>query len=107
MPYPAAAVVATISVRGAPVRVTKLLHQFELHGQPLPVLDVIDLEAAPGEFIACLGPRDRGPDAHSAAKAEGDFAMRQDTDQEPEAYWPGLMLRWPRLRRTSRSMQRQ
>ena len=34
----------------------KLLHQFELHGQPLPVLDVIDLEAGPGEFIALLGP---------------------------------------------------
>jgi NitT/TauT family transport system ATP-binding protein len=38
------------------VRLTNLSHQFELHGQPLPVLDVIDLEAASGEFIALLGP---------------------------------------------------
>jgi NitT/TauT family transport system ATP-binding protein len=49
-------VVATVKARGAPVQVTKLFHHFELHGQPLPVLDVIDLEAAPGEFIAVLGP---------------------------------------------------
>ena len=48
--------VATVGVRGASVRVAKLFHQFELHGHPLPVLDVIDLEAAPGEFIALLGP---------------------------------------------------
>ena len=48
--------VATVSVRGASVQVAKLFHQFELHGQPLPVLDAIDLEAGPGEFIALLGP---------------------------------------------------
>jgi NitT/TauT family transport system ATP-binding protein len=36
--------------------VTQLSHRFELHGQPLPVIDVIDLEAASGEFIALLGP---------------------------------------------------
>ena len=41
--------VATISARGASVRVAKLLHHFELHGQPLPVLDVMDLEA--GEVV--------------------------------------------------------
>jgi NitT/TauT family transport system ATP-binding protein len=49
-------VVATVSARGASVRATRLLHQFALHGQPLPVLDVIDLKAGPGEFIALLGP---------------------------------------------------
>ena len=31
-------------------------HQFDLHGQPLPVLDAIDLAVGPGEFVALLGP---------------------------------------------------
>jgi len=35
---------------------TKVCHQFEFHGRPLPVLDAIDLAAGPGEFIALLGP---------------------------------------------------
>ncbi len=48
--------VATVSARGASLGVAQLFHQFELHGQPLPVIDVIDLEAASGEFIALLGP---------------------------------------------------
>lgn len=48
--------VATVSAYGASLRVTKLFHQFELHGQPLPVLERIDLDVAPGEFIALLGP---------------------------------------------------
>jgi NitT/TauT family transport system ATP-binding protein len=48
--------VATADACGASVRVAGLFHQFELHGQPLPVLDVINLEAAAGEFIALLGP---------------------------------------------------
>jgi NitT/TauT family transport system ATP-binding protein len=48
--------VVTSSVTGAPVRLTKVCHQFEYHGQPLPVLDAIDLAVGPGEFIALLGP---------------------------------------------------
>jgi NitT/TauT family transport system ATP-binding protein len=48
--------VETVNACRGSVRVTKLFHQFELRGQSLPVLDVIDLEAAPGEFIALLGP---------------------------------------------------
>ncbi|HET7882164.1 MAG TPA: ABC transporter ATP-binding protein [Acetobacteraceae bacterium] len=43
-------------VAGAPVRLARVSHRFELHGQPLPVLDAIDLAAEPGEFIALLGP---------------------------------------------------
>ena len=31
-------------------------HQFDLHGQPLPVLDAVDLAVGPGEFVALLGP---------------------------------------------------
>lgn len=41
---------------GAPVRLVKLSHQFDLHGQKLPVLDEIDLAVGPGEFVALLGP---------------------------------------------------
>ena len=48
--------VAVAGGRGAPIRLTKVCHQFELHGQPLPVLDEIDLFAGPGEFVALLGP---------------------------------------------------
>ena len=39
-----AAVVATAVRAARHVRVAKLSHQFELHGQPLPVLDAIDLD---------------------------------------------------------------
>jgi NitT/TauT family transport system ATP-binding protein len=48
--------VVTTRVNGAPVRLTKVCHQFEYHGQPLLVLDAIDLAVGPGEFIALLGP---------------------------------------------------
>jgi NitT/TauT family transport system ATP-binding protein len=48
-------VVAT-TVRGAPVRLTQVCHQFEYHGQPLPVLDAIDLAVGSGQFISLLGP---------------------------------------------------
>ena len=48
--------VAAAALRGASIQLAKLSHQFELHGQPLPVLDVIDLAVGPGEFIALLGP---------------------------------------------------
>jgi NitT/TauT family transport system ATP-binding protein len=34
----------------------KLVHEFELRGQPLPVLDAIDLAVGPGEAVALLGP---------------------------------------------------
>ncbi len=48
--------VAAAGVRGAPVRLAMVCHQFNLHGQPLPVLDEIDLAVGPGEFVALLGP---------------------------------------------------
>jgi NitT/TauT family transport system ATP-binding protein len=48
--------VAATGVRGAPVRLAMVCHQFNLHGQPLPVLDEIDLAVGPGEFVALLGP---------------------------------------------------
>ncbi len=48
--------VVAAAVRGAPVRLAMVCHQFDLHGQPLPVLDAIDLAVGPGEFVALLGP---------------------------------------------------
>ena len=43
-------------VAGAAVRLAKVSHRFDLHGQPLPVLDAIDLAVESGEFVALLGP---------------------------------------------------
>jgi len=48
--------VAVAAMRGAPVRLSKVCHRFDFHGQPLPVLDAIDLAVGPGEFVALLGP---------------------------------------------------
>jgi NitT/TauT family transport system ATP-binding protein len=41
---------------GAPVQLAKVSHQFEYHGQPLSVLEGIDLTVGQGEFVALLGP---------------------------------------------------
>jgi NitT/TauT family transport system ATP-binding protein len=41
---------------GAPVRLAKLFHHFNLHGQKLLVLDEIDFAVGPSEFVALLGP---------------------------------------------------
>jgi len=42
--------------RGAMLTIRDVSHSFELHGQPLPVLNNINLHIAPGEFVALLGP---------------------------------------------------
>jgi NitT/TauT family transport system ATP-binding protein len=42
--------------RGAALDIHDVSHQFELEGEPLPVLERISLRAAPGEFVALLGP---------------------------------------------------
>ena len=41
---------------GAQVRLANVSHQFNLHGQDLPVLDGFDFAVAPSEFVALLGP---------------------------------------------------
>lgn len=41
---------------GLAIDFQRVSHQYDLDGQPLPVLRQIDLNVAPGEFIALLGP---------------------------------------------------
>ena len=44
------------ATRGAHIQIESVSHRFELKGGPLPVLDAVDLELKPGEFVALLGP---------------------------------------------------
>jgi NitT/TauT family transport system ATP-binding protein len=44
------------SAAGIALDIRDVSHHFELDGQPLPVLDRISLNVAPGEFVALLGP---------------------------------------------------
>jgi NitT/TauT family transport system ATP-binding protein len=41
---------------GAALAVRDVSHRFLLEGQPLPVLERVDFQTAPGEFVALLGP---------------------------------------------------
>src|SRR2546423_6011517 len=41
---------------GTAVTVRDVSHRFDLEGQPLPVLDRINLQVGRGEFVALLGP---------------------------------------------------
>jgi NitT/TauT family transport system ATP-binding protein len=43
-------------VRGTTLTVREVSHSFDLEGQPLPVLDRINLRIGRGEFVALLGP---------------------------------------------------
>jgi len=47
---------AELSTSGATLDIRDVSQRFELHGQPLPVLERINLRVAPGEFVALLGP---------------------------------------------------
>jgi NitT/TauT family transport system ATP-binding protein len=47
---------AGLPASGAALDIRDVSHRFELHGQPLPVLERINLRVAPGEFVALLGP---------------------------------------------------
>jgi len=43
-------------VRGSTLTLQEVSHRFNLEGQPLPVLDRINLQIGRGEFVALLGP---------------------------------------------------
>ncbi len=42
--------------RGTLLEVQSVSHEFELEGQPLPVLNHVDFRVEPGEFVVLLGP---------------------------------------------------
>ena len=77
---------------GMRVELSRVSHQFELHGVPLPVLDGISLSLDPGEFVAMLGPSGCGKstllrlvaglDAPSAGRILADGAMISGPDPQ-------------------------
>lgn len=47
---------SSLPAAGQRVGISSLSHQFELEGDPLPVLDNVDFSIEPGSFVALLGP---------------------------------------------------
>ncbi|HEX8047137.1 ABC transporter ATP-binding protein [Rhizobium sp.] len=47
---------AQAEIIGQPIGIRNVSHQFELEGEPLPVLDNVSFSVEPGEFVALLGP---------------------------------------------------
>jgi len=47
---------AAPAATGAHIRIRGVSHHFDLKDGPLPVLDGVELDVAPGEFVALLGP---------------------------------------------------
>ena len=73
------------AARGAALAIRRVSHRFALEGAPLDVLRGIDLDVAPGEFVALLGPSGCGKStllrlvAGLDAPSEGEMAC----DGEP------------------------
>jgi NitT/TauT family transport system ATP-binding protein len=47
---------AAYAAAGQRIDIEKVSHQFELEGEPLPVLDEVGFSVEPGSFVALLGP---------------------------------------------------
>ncbi len=56
MVAPATNRAAAAAAAGQKIDIQGVFHQFELEGEPLPVLDGIDFSVEPGSFVALLGP---------------------------------------------------
>jgi ABC-type nitrate/sulfonate/bicarbonate transport system ATPase subunit len=56
MPQAALAPAGAAVRRSLSIQVRDVSHHFDLAGERLPVLEAIDLDVAPGEFVALLGP---------------------------------------------------
>jgi NitT/TauT family transport system ATP-binding protein len=76
---------AAMPKTGAALDILDVSHSFELHGQPLPVLERINLRIAPGEFVALLGPSGCGKSTLLRLVAGLDLASsgRMLVDGEP------------------------
>ena len=72
------------ATRGAHIRVTGVSHQFDLAAGPLPVLDGVDLDVAPGEFVALLGPSGCGKSTLLRLVAGLEPATRGSLTQDGE-----------------------
>ena len=89
--------------RGAHIRAEAVSHRFDLPTGPLPVLDAVDLDVAPGEFVALLGPSGCGkstllrlvaglePASRGRVTQDGDDILRPDPSrivvfQDPTLY---------------------
>jgi NitT/TauT family transport system ATP-binding protein len=46
----------SVPVAGLALEVEQVSHRFDLHGEPLPVLEQVSFRVEPGEFVALLGP---------------------------------------------------
>lgn len=70
---------------GARIVARRISHQFDLEGEVLPVLDGIDLDIAPGEFVALLGPSGCGKSTLLRLVAGLDHPSRGELLADDEA----------------------